>query len=338
MDLKKRIMKVAGLILLITLAGSAGYFLIFRQEASFLDCMYMTVISLTTVGYGEVVDVSGSMPAQVFTMALIVSGMGIMAYGLSMVTATVVEGELSGIIRKKKMLRKIRSLSDHYIVCGGGETGRPVLEELIKNRARTVLIEQDQERIDTCMEVIPDLIYIHGDATDDANLEAAGIQRAAGIIICLSSDKNILYVTMTARMMNDRIRIVSQMTNPRLEAKLYKAGANAVVSTHRIGALRLASEMIRPTAVDFLDSMLRSSQGTLRINQLTVPAGLAGQTIRELALRKRFNLLLLALKAPGQEALFDPDREISLAAGSDLVVMGQTTDVNRAGQWMRKQG
>ena len=126
-----------------------------------------------------------------------------------------------------------------------------------------VLIEEDTERIERCKEIC-ELLYIQGDATDDENLFAAGIERAAGIIITLPSDKDTLYVTMTARMLNHNIRIISRMTNPHLEPKLIKAGADAVVCPNAIGALRMASEMIRPTAVDFLDRMLRSSRGNLR--------------------------------------------------------------------------
>jgi voltage-gated potassium channel len=229
----------------------------------------MTVISLTTVGFGEVIEVTGNVPAEIFTMLLIIFGMGIILYGISTVTALIIEGELSGILRKKKMFKRISKMKNHYIVCGGGETGRPILEELAKNKEPFVLIEQDEGNIQRCKSVA-DLLYVEGDATDDENLVAAGIENAAGIIITLPSDKDTLYVTMTARMLNKKVRIVSRMINQKLKPKLKMAGANSVVSPNTIGALRMASEMIRPTVVDFLDRMLRSKQGNLRIHQIIV--------------------------------------------------------------------
>jgi voltage-gated potassium channel len=134
MGLKKRISLVVLSICLVILGGSSGYYFLFRDEASFMDCVYMTVISLTTVGYGEVIHVSGNPLAQIFTMCLIIFGMGIILYGISMLTATIIEGELSGVIRKKRMRKKIKKLQSHYIVCGGGKTGRPVIVEMLKNQ------------------------------------------------------------------------------------------------------------------------------------------------------------------------------------------------------------
>ena len=257
----------------------------------------MTVISLTTVGFGEVIKVTGNVPAQIFTMLLIIFGMGIILYGISTVTALIIEGELSGILRKKKMLKRISKMKNHYIVCGGGETGRPILEELAKNKEPFVLIEQDEENIERCKSVA-DLLYVEGDATDDENLVAAGIENAAGIIITLPSDKDSLYVTMTARMLNKKIRIVSRMVDQKLLPKLKMAGANSVVSPNTIGALRMASEMIRPTVVDFLDRMLRSKQGNLRIHQIAVRenSSIAGKNLHESGLKAKFNLLILAVR------------------------------------------
>jgi voltage-gated potassium channel len=152
----------------------------------------MTVVSLTTVGYGEVIEVTGNIPAQIFTMILIIFGMGIILYGVSTITAIIIEGELTGILRKKRMIKQIQKLHNHIILCGGGETGRPVLIELVKNKEPVVLVEQEQENIDRC-KTIENLLYIQGDATDDENLVAAGIQNASGIISALPADKDNLY-------------------------------------------------------------------------------------------------------------------------------------------------
>ncbi len=291
----------------------------------------MTVVSLTTVGYGEVIEVTGNDTAQIFTMILITFGMGIILYGISSLTALLLEGELSGIFRKKKMAKQIDKLNDHYIICGGGETGSGVIVELCKNNEVAVLIEEDTERIERCKEIC-DLLYIKGDATDDENLIAAGIDRAAGIVISLPSDKDTLYVTMTARMLNQKIRIISRMTNQHLEPKLFKAGANAVVCPNAIGALRMASEMIRPTAVDFLDRMLRSSHGNLRIHELTVSENskFSEKEIRHCGLKERYGLLVLGAKTKAKDIEFNPAPTQKLTAGTTLIVMGAVGQIAKA--------
>jgi voltage-gated potassium channel len=316
---------------MVIMAGSTGYYIIFNGEPKFLDCLYMTVVSLTTVGYGEVLEVTGNDTAQIFTMILITFGMGIILYGISSLTALLLEGELSGIFRKKKMAKQIDKLNDHYIVCGGGETGSGVIVELCKNNEVAVLIEEDTERIERCKEIC-DLLYIKGDATDDENLIAAGIDRAAGIVISLPSDKDTLYVTMTARMLNQKIRIISRMTNQHLEPKLFKAGANAVVCPNAIGALRMASEMIRPAAVDFLDRMLRSTHGDLRIHELTVSENskFSEKEIRQCGLKERYGLLVLGAKTKAKDIEFNPAPTQKLTAGTTLIVMGAVGQIAKA--------
>ena len=333
MEIYRRLNVVLIAIFLVILGGSTGYYFLFGGEPKFMDCVYMTVISLTTVGYGEVIDVSSSVPAQIFTMVLIVFGMGVLAYGISAMTAVIVEGELSGILRKKRMQKEISKMKNHYIICGGGRTGLPVIEELVKNSEAVVLVEANQDRIEVC-QVVADLPFIKGDATTDENLIAAGIEHASGIIITLPEDKDNLYVTMTARMMNSQIRIISRMTNPAIAAKLQKAGADGVVSPNNIGALRMASEMIRPTVVDFLDSMLRTKQGNLRINQLSIPSGSSwiGTPISRSGLETDYHLLILAARADDDQLVFNPPSDLELTADMTLIVMGESEDIKRARQ------
>jgi voltage-gated potassium channel len=227
----------------------------------------------------------------------------------------------------------VETLSQHYIVCGGGETGRHIITELLKSNEKIVLIEQDQEMIQRCA-LEGNVFCIAGDATDDRNLVEAGIERALGIIISLPSDKDTLYVTMAARMLNKNIRIISSMVDPKLEPKLKKAGANRVVSSHFIGALRIASEMIRPTVVEFLDRMLRSSQGNLRISQLVVTASsaAAGRTISESGLESDYSLVVLGAKKPAEELVFNPSSFEMLKPGTTLIVMGDVENITLAKQ------
>jgi voltage-gated potassium channel len=332
MDIKRRLIYVLFTIFCVIMAGSFGYFFIFEGQQGFTRCLYMTVISLTTVGYGEIIAVTGNLTAEIFTMILITFGMGIILYGISTLTAIIIEGELSGMLRKKKMEKAIQKLNDHYIVCGGGETGRPVITELIKNNEQVVLIEQSDESIEKCKLLWEGLLYVKGDAADDANLILAGISRAKGVIVSLPSDKDNLFTTMSARMLNSRIRIISRVTDTGLEAKMRRAGANGIVSPNLIGALRMASEMIRPTAVDFLDSMLRSSQGNLRIHEINVSekSGLTNKNIMEAGLKENYALLVLGIRDKNKVVEFNPSPTRALEAGDTLIVMGEVENITRA--------
>ncbi len=325
---KTRFYKLMFLIVLVVIAGSLGYYLIFDMEPKFIDCVYMTVISLTSVGYGEVLQIAGNVPAQIFTMILITFGMGVILYAISTVTAILIEGELTGILRKRRMLKKIEKLRNHYIVCGGGETSKPLISELLKNRESVVLIEADQEKTEKYRDS-KRLLFIVGDPTDDASLVAAGLEHATGILIVLPSDKDTLYVTMAARMMNKDIRIISQIINQETEPKLLKAGANSVVSPNMIGGLRMASEMIRPTAVNFLDKMLRNEKDNLRIHEIiiTEKSNIIGKKISESGLKDKFDLLILGAKNKIGEIEFNPPPFTCITDGMTLIVMGKMDDI-----------
>ncbi len=330
MDIQKRLQYVLFVIFLTVLGGSLGYYVIYKGEPPFLDCVYMTVISLTSVGYGEVLPVTGNPYAEMFTMFLITFGLGIIMYGISTLTAVIVEGEFSGILRRNSMKKRISKLDNHYIVCGGGQTGRHVISELSKNHETAVVIDSDPGRITQCQGMVEDLLYIEGDATDDNNLIAAGIQQALGILIALPNNNDNLYVTMTARMLNPQVRIISRMVDSNIEPKLRKAGANGVVSPNFIGGMRMASEMIRPAAVSFLDKMLRTGDRTLRIHELTVSpqSPLEGQTIRSAGLKDKYGLLVLgARQAECPDIIFNPHAAMELAQGTTLVVMGEVENI-----------
>ena len=330
MGIQQRLQYVLFIIFLTVLGGSLGYYVLFEGAPSFLDCIYMTIISLTSVGYGEVLPVTGNPYAEVFTMFLITFGLGIIMYGISTLTAVIVEGEFSGILRRKSMEKRIAKLDNHYIVCGGGQTGRHVLGELSKNNEKAVVIEMDEGKINQCQKMVEDLLFIQGDATDDNNLILAGIERALGIVISLPNNKDNLYVTMTARMLNARVRIISRMVDSSIEPKLRKAGANSVVSPNFIGGMRMASEMIRPAAVSFLDKMLRTGDRTLRIHEVTISedSPFAGKTIRTAGLKDKYGLLVLGARRQGvYDIEFNPHAAMELAPGTTLVVMGEVANI-----------
>jgi voltage-gated potassium channel len=205
------------------------------------------------------------------------------------------------------------------------------LAELIVNGEPVVLIEQSEESIERCKTLWEELLYVMVDASDDAILKAAGIENAKGIIVSLASDKDNLFTTMSARMLNSRIRIISRVTDTALEAKMRRAGANGIVSPNYIGALRMASEMIRPAAVDFLDSMLRSSRGNLRIHEISIAENspLLEKNIIDAGFKQKFDLLVLGIRNNNKEIEFNPDPTRLLASGETLIVMGEVENITR---------
>ncbi len=331
MEIKKRLYFLLFSILVVFMIGSFGYFFLYKGEYKFIDCVYMTVISLTSVGYGEILEVTGNAYAQIFTMILVTFGMGIILYAISTLTALVIEGELTGIIKTNKMKKQINKLTEHIIVCGGGRTGIALINELAKNKIPVVLIDLDETILNKTKNLYK-CFYIKGDATDDNNLIIAGIDKASGIVIALPSDKDNLYITMTARMLNCNIRIISRMSDKNIEMKLKNAGANRVVCPNAIGALRMASEMIRPAAVDFLDTMLRSNHGNIRIHEITVSekSSFAGKKILETKIHDKYNLLILGLKDKKNEIFFNPSTLQILDIGTTLIVMGEVDDIKKA--------
>ncbi|MEW5735122.1 MAG: potassium channel protein [Thermodesulfobacteriota bacterium] len=331
MSISNRLRLLLIIITLVILAGSAAYYVLGDGDPSFLTCIYMTVVSLTSVGYGEIVPVTGNAKAMIFTTLFLIFGLGVITYAISTMTALIVEGEVSGLIRRRSMEKRIAKMSRHFIVCGSGQTGRHVLEELVKNKEDVVLVEADTRNIEQTRALVGDIPYIEGDATEDKNLLLAGIKEAAGVVVALPSDKDTLYVTMSARMLNPKVRIISRMTDLAIESKLRKAGADSVVSPNFIGGLRMASELIRPTAVSFLDRMLRTSQKTLRVHEIVIKehSPLCHKAIKDCHLKQDYDLMILGVQVPGTtEITFNPPPDLVLNPGATLVVMGDVEKIS----------
>lgn len=325
LDLYRPLKRSGLLVLLLFVVGILGYLLLEGPEQGLLDAVYMTVITLTTVGYGETVDLSNSPGGKLFTVLLLLASFGALAYFVSTLTAFLVEGELQRLFWRRRMTRAIEGLSNHVIVCGAGFTGQHVVRELLATERPFVLIDTDEERMRELAEESGDeLKAVIGDAGDDETLRAAGIERASGLISCVSSDRDNLLVVVSARLLNPRLRIISRCIDERVEAKIRKAGADAVVSPNRIGGLRLISELVRPDAVSYLDAMLRDGGAALRVEATPIAASskLAGETVGALKEEQVSGLTILALRAPDGEWCYAPADEAILEAGHALVFVG----------------
>ena len=326
---RRRLALPIALLGLTMLLGVVGYRLIGGPEVGLLDALYMTANAVTTTGFREAVDVSQSIAGRVFTIGLLFVGATVGVYSISAVTAFIVEGDLTEGFRRRRMARTIEAMTDHYIICGVGQAGLAVLQELQSIKRPVVVVEADEGNAERLSDLYPDIPILRGDFTDDEVLQRAGITRAAGIVLCVDSDKDSLVGTVMARQLNPGIRIVARATDNRAIARLRSAGADAVVSPGLIGGMRLASELVRPTVVSFLDRMLRANDESMRIEEVDVPEGspLAGHTIHELDTRQHANLLVLAVMTPDGATIYNPPHELRVAPGSTLIVMAEAHGV-----------
>jgi voltage-gated potassium channel len=330
MDLRKRLGLPLLAALLVVFAAALGYRLLGGPAVSPLDAIYMAVITIATVGYAEVVDTSGHPALRIFNMAVILVGIGVMLYAFSVFTAFVVEGDLQHLFRRRKMLKQILAMNHHFILCGAGRTGRYVAQELLKAGYPFVVIDRDEEQVSK-IEERDEFPVLRGDADDGAVLRSAGLERARGLVTALPDDRDNLMVTVTVRQQNPTIRIVARCGEEAMAEKLVRAGANAAVSPNAIGGLRLASELVRPHVVSFLDVMLREKSKTLRVEEVVVRQGSLwlGQTIHDTELHRRFNLLVLALRR-GDGTTFNPPAQTVIAPEDVLVVMGDVNQIWKA--------
>jgi voltage-gated potassium channel len=337
MNLRRRLAYALLALLAIAFLSVSGYLLLGDSGVTFLQALYMAVITLSGVGYSEVVDTSHNPALRVFNIFVVLFGVAIMVYVFSVVTAFLVEGELSNLFWRRKMEKRIASLTGHYIICGLGDTGRYVAAELQAVGTPYVVIESHEDPVQKFRETQRDLLYVIGDATDEAVLDHTGVGRAKGLIAGLSADKDNLVITFLVRQKNPSIRIVARCSDEaKFSDRMLKAGANSTVSPNRIGGLRLASEVLRPHVVEFLDLMLKDQSHTLRVEQIEIPegSGWSGLSLDHLNLKSRHGLVPLAVKNPGarQELSFvmNPPGEQVLRDGTIVIVMGDVTDVKRA--------
>jgi len=323
-DLVERLVIPLALLIGIFLVGTFGYVAIGWGRWTLLESAYMTSITLTTVGYGEVLDQMGD-NGRIFTMFLMWSGMGVTLYALSTVTAFVVERHLSRFFRERKMEKRIAALNRHVIICGAGKTGSYIVNEFLTVRRPCCLVVTDPEEVVLIRDRHSDLPVLTGDPTEEEILLRAGIKRASGIIANLEEDSRNLLITVMAAYINPEIKIVARAEDKKLAPKFEHAGAHYVVTPSFIGGMRMASEMLRPHVVTFLDRMLRGSDPSVRVEEVTVQPGsqLGGSTLGEANLAERTGLNPIALRPPGAEDFtYNPSGDLKLESGAVIIVIG----------------
>ncbi len=323
MESKRRIYKSIAIFVMILIIGVTGFKIFGGPGWSLLDSLYMTIITLSTVGYGETVDLSGNPEARVFAVIFIILCLGTIAYAVTSITGFIVEGELKNIIGRKKMEKRISRLKDHFIVCGVDETAMTMIEELILTKRPFVVVVPENESPEKLNE-FEDILFIQGDPSEDTVLMEAGIERARGILISLATDEMNLFLTVSARGLNPGIRIVTKGINIKSHNKMKKAGADSMISPTFIGGMRMVSEMIRPTVVTFLDMMLREREKVLRFEEMQIEPGseLDGTALQDSRIKEKSGALVTAVKQAGEKGYeFNPKPDLILHSGDILVVI-----------------
>lgn len=338
--LGRRLRNAIGAMVLLMAFGTFGYLIISGGKWEVFDCLYMTVLSVTTVGYSEVIPISTTPFGRSFTLLIMIMSLGINAYFVSAVTAFFLSEEFEGLWWRRNMERKLNKLHDHIIVCGGGETGVHVITELRNAGRKVVLIDDDPSRSRGLNEVLGTFPVVIGDATEEMTLQKAGIDRAFGLAAVLSSDKDNLFVTITARRMNPSLKIVSRGIEINALDKIVRAGADRVVSPNHIGGVRIATEMVRPHVVQFMDLITHTNDLDLQLEQIDLPrrAPLVGKRLRETDLRQK-NLLVLAVRSVNDKGwIYNPTPDYVFEPQSTMIVLGTSAAVQMLSSEMEHYG
>ena len=324
-----RAARAIGLFAVVVGIGVVGYTWLGGGRWTPAQALYMSVITLSTVGFSEALPGMEEVPgARGFTMLLILCGTGTLLYLTSALTAFVVEGDLRGGLRRGIMNRRIEGMSGHYVLAGLGATGHHAAAELTASGRSFVVLESNESKLERAREEGLDMLYVIGDATDEDCLARAGLDRAAGLIAALADDRDNLFLVFTARALKPDLRIIAKTVDPQNTKKMQRAGADAVVSPALIGGTRMASALLRPTMLGFLDEMMRDREDPHRIEEIVLPVGspVAGRTLGEAGIRKHSDALVMAVRDPDGRLRYNPPAGLVLEAGLTLVVLVRAED------------
>ncbi|GIV76073.1 NAD-binding protein [Litorilinea aerophila] len=322
---RTRLLGVIFTLVVLLAVGTLGY--MWLEGWSWREALFMTIITLSTVGYGEVRPLSPE--GQVFSMILILLGVGGAAYTFSTVTDYIVAGELRGVLRRRRTLRTIRKMHKHYIICGYGRVGRQVVEGLRANRFSVVVIDADPDVAAELDE--KDIPHIIGDAADEEVLIQAGIDRASGLCTCLPSDATNVFTILSARTLNPDVYIVSRSNFYESEKKLRMAGADHVINPYWITGHRMAAQLLHPGVVEFLDVIMRQGELELRIEEIRISqdSPLAGKTLGQCQVRTETGVNVLAIRCHDGQIVTSPGPEYPLQVGDALIGLGTVAQLTK---------
>ncbi|OGQ26829.1 MAG: hypothetical protein A2138_14415 [Deltaproteobacteria bacterium RBG_16_71_12] len=317
-------MFAAAVPVIIVGVGSVGYHLI--EEWGYFDALYMTVITLATVGYGETHPLSQA--GRAFTMVLILGGAFTMAAAVTSVIRSIVSGEVQRLVGRQRMERFLNSLNSHVIVCGYGRMGRIICDELSQAHQPFVVIDRNHELIEHFPSRIG--VALEGDATADEVLRKAGIERARALVSAVPHDADNLFITLSAKLLNDRIFVVARAEDPASEVKLTRAGANRVVAPYLLGGSRVVQAVLRPSVLDFIDLATRTQHIELQMEETFVREGsvLIGKKLSE-SMTREHRIIVVAIKRQSGAMEFNPGGATVLEQGDTLISLGHRHDLDR---------
>jgi len=312
------------LLLTIVLLGTVGYHLI--EGWPVLDSLYMTIITIFTVGFREVRDLS--VTGRIFTIFIILGGAGTAIFAFTKFGEIIYEGGLGRFWRRRKMENRIKKLENHFIICGHGRMGRIVREKLEEENVPFIVVDSEEEKLEELKEK-GRCCYIEGDATQEDILLEAGIRKAKGLVALLPTDPDNLYLVLTVKLLNPSLFVIARAMDDEAEKKILQIGANKVVSPYSVSGLRIAQALIRPTVVDFVDLIIRRKELALFMEEFVVrsEATIADQTLKSCDLRRVANVIVVAIKKPGEDIVFNPTPETQIGKGDTLLVMGAKEDI-----------
>ena len=307
----------------IILFGTFGYSII--EEMPLFDSFYMTLITISTVGFSEIAPLTQS--GRLITVVIIVCGISLLTYSLGQIAQVFIEGELRKLLGRRKLEKQIADLDNHYIICGFGRIGAVICKELTDDKIDFIIIEQEEKKIELIENA--HFLYLSGDATREETLLEAGLDRAKGLVTAVSSDADNVFITLTAKGLRPEIFVLSRAADLKNESKLLRAGASRVVCPYNMGGSRMAQILKRPTVVDFLDTTMMSGNLGLKLEEVMIrpTSDLVGKTILESKLRQNFGVIIVAIKKIDGEMLFNPGPSALLGAGEVVVVIGKQHDL-----------
>jgi voltage-gated potassium channel len=325
MGIPRRIYYAAGAVAAALAIGTLGF--VFIEGYPWFDAFYMTVITLFTIGYGEIRTLS--LAGRVFNTGLILFGGGVFLLAIGAFTQSIIELELNQFFGKRRVRNMVEKLKDHYIVCGYGRVGRGAADELKSAGVPFVVIDNNDDRVERAMH--QGLIAVAGDCTRDEALRDVGIDRAAGLIATLKTDADNLFLVLSARTLNSKLHITARVSEEEAESKMRRAGADAVFAPYTITGARMAQALLRPHVHQFIDFTTRNTGLDVGIEQVGVPAqsNFAGKTLEQTGFRRDLGIIVLAIKKSDGKMQFNPPADAPVSAGDFLIVMGENPNLRK---------
>jgi len=330
----RRLSYIFYIIILVILVGTIGFKIIGGSKTSWLDALFMTATTITTVGYGDVIGLQNKPMGKLFTIVYVLFSTGTILYVFTSLAAYIIEGELRKVFRRRTMERRISKMKGHYVVCGIGMVGLYIVHELYQSKYDLIAVDNDEGKTEVLSAHKLNVDLVVGDATENEILDTAMVRQAKGLFATTNSDNDNVVISLTAKQLNPELRVIARCNDTKNIDKIRRAGADAVVALNYIGGLRMASEMLRPHVVTLIDAMLRDRSSMVRVEELEIPrdSPYAGKTLEEADFRAVGNILIIAIRKAHGEWIYNPTPDVVLEKEMHLIFLAtpEERDVMRS--------